>query len=214
MTDLYADLGIPRTASPEEVKKAHRRKVKETHPDKPGGSREKFAKVQRAYLVLSDQAKRQKYDTTGDEEVSQPDNREAQARELVAHMLQNAIQAFATNNFTEDIFIGFREKSVKPAIQKIKNDQASYRRQIERSTKFLAKVKRKKKGGFDLVKQLVDGMNAELHRNIARADEAVSIHERAIEIISEYEYQFEQQQMVRINVFTANSSWFSTSTQG
>ena len=32
MTDLYQDLGIPRTASPEEVKKAHRRKVKESQP--------------------------------------------------------------------------------------------------------------------------------------------------------------------------------------
>ncbi len=211
MTDLYADLGIPRTASPEDVKKAHRRKAKETHPDKPGGSREKFAKVQRAYLVLSDTAKRQKYDTTGDEEVSQPDNREAQAREIVAHMLQNAIQASDQTVFREDIFTGFRERAMKPAIQKIRNDQASYRRQIERNEKFLAKVKRKKKGGIDLVKNLIDGMNAELHRNIARADEAISFHERALEIIAEYEFEFEKQQQVQFYATAVNSqtgSWF------
>ena len=213
MTDLYADLGILRTASAEEVKKAHRRKVKETHPDKQGGSKEKFAKVQRAYLVLSNAAKRQKYDTTGDEEADRPDNIEAQAREIVAHMLQNAIQASGQTIFREDIFAGFREKSVKPAIRKIRSDQASYRRQIERNEKFLTKVKRKKRGGFDLVKQLVDGMTAELHRSIARADEAIAIHERALAIVAEYEYEFEQSHMVTFNV-RPGSSFFGTSSTG
>ena len=43
---LYDDLGIAAGASLSDVKSAHRRRAKETHPDKEGGSREAFDKVQ------------------------------------------------------------------------------------------------------------------------------------------------------------------------
>ncbi len=49
--DPFTILGISRNASPEEIRRAYRRKVRETHPDQ-GGSPEEFRKVQTAYECL------------------------------------------------------------------------------------------------------------------------------------------------------------------
>lgn len=61
---LYEDLGVPRDASPEDIKKAYRTLARTHHPDK-GGDAEKFKKVQEAYETLSDPEKRQNYDQFG-----------------------------------------------------------------------------------------------------------------------------------------------------
>ena len=66
--DLYEILGVPRTATPDEVKKAYRRLAKQYHPDvNPGNkaSEEKFKEVSAAFEVLSDAEKRKLYDEFG-----------------------------------------------------------------------------------------------------------------------------------------------------
>ena len=68
-TDYYKTLGVARTASGEEIKKAHRKLARKFHPDlNPGDkkSEEKFKEIQQAYDVLSDEDKRKKYDQYGD----------------------------------------------------------------------------------------------------------------------------------------------------
>lgn len=61
MTDYYSVLGVPRSASPEDIKKAYRRLASQHHPDK-GGDTQKFQEIQAAYDVLSDPNKRSQYD--------------------------------------------------------------------------------------------------------------------------------------------------------
>ena len=64
-TDLYKLLGLPREATQDDIRKAHRKLVREYHPDANPGDRsseELFREVQRAYEVLSDPEKRQDYD--------------------------------------------------------------------------------------------------------------------------------------------------------
>ena len=63
--DLYRLLGLPRGASQEDVRKAHRRLVRMYHPDANSGdnsTEERFKEVQHAYEVLSDPRKRWEYD--------------------------------------------------------------------------------------------------------------------------------------------------------
>ena len=59
--DLYTVLGVPRSASPEEIKKAYKKKAMQHHPDK-GGDPDQFRKVTEAYDVLSNSDKRNAYD--------------------------------------------------------------------------------------------------------------------------------------------------------
>lgn len=63
--DYYNLLGVARTATPDEIKRAYRRLAHKYHPDKAGGNEEQFKEVNEAYQVLSDQEKRSQYDQFG-----------------------------------------------------------------------------------------------------------------------------------------------------
>ena len=68
--DYYATLGVPRDASPEDIKKAFRQLARQYHPDvaKDKASAEtKFKEINEANEVLSDPEKRRKYDRLGDD---------------------------------------------------------------------------------------------------------------------------------------------------
>lgn len=63
--DYYEVLGVSKSASADEIKKAFRKAAIEHHPDKEGGNEEKFKEVNEAYEVLKDDKKRQRYDQFG-----------------------------------------------------------------------------------------------------------------------------------------------------
>jgi DnaJ-class molecular chaperone len=66
--DYYKTLGVPRTASQAEIKKAFRKLARESHPDKHAGDKvaeRRFKEINEANAVLSDPAKRSKYDQFG-----------------------------------------------------------------------------------------------------------------------------------------------------
>lgn len=67
-TDYYQVLGVPKTATQDEIKKAYRKLAMKYHPDKASGDKEaeeKFKSVNEAYEVLGDPERRKKYDELG-----------------------------------------------------------------------------------------------------------------------------------------------------
>ena len=68
---LYDILGVPKTSTAEEIKKAYRKLALLKHPDKcPGDEKaaDNFQQLQKAYSILSDPKKRERYDKFGDDE--------------------------------------------------------------------------------------------------------------------------------------------------
>ncbi len=67
--EYYKILGVAKTASADEIKKAYRKLALKYHPDKNPGSKEaeaKFKEINEAYAVLSDEKKRKEYDMYGE----------------------------------------------------------------------------------------------------------------------------------------------------
>ena len=65
-TAFYKILGVEKTATKDEIRKAYKTLIRTEHPDK-GGDKEKFQKIQLAYETLSDEGKRKVYDEYGEE---------------------------------------------------------------------------------------------------------------------------------------------------
>ena len=69
MSDYYQLLEVDRGAGPEEIKRAYRRLARQYHPDHNGNdpaAAERFKEINKAYSVLSDPDKRQRYDAYGE----------------------------------------------------------------------------------------------------------------------------------------------------
>ncbi|MFA5087218.1 MAG: molecular chaperone DnaJ [Candidatus Paceibacterota bacterium] len=63
--DYYKILGVSKTSSADEIKKAYYKLAHQFHPDKKGGNEEKFKEINEAYQILSDKEKRAQYDQFG-----------------------------------------------------------------------------------------------------------------------------------------------------
>ncbi|OGE85579.1 MAG: molecular chaperone DnaJ [Candidatus Doudnabacteria bacterium RIFCSPHIGHO2_02_FULL_46_11] len=68
--DYYEILGVPRTASPDEVKKAYRKLAHQHHPDTGKGDEARFKEVNEAYSVIGNADKRSQYDRFGNADFS------------------------------------------------------------------------------------------------------------------------------------------------
>lgn len=112
--DLYATLGVKKTATKQEIKKAYRQKAKDTHPDKnPGVDTEtaatQFREIAEAYEVLSDEKSRRTYDRTGKTEREHNDDRNNQ-RSQQANRRQS-------NGWNFGNFWNFNQQRQKPGVR-------------------------------------------------------------------------------------------------
>ena len=193
--DYYETLGVERTASPEEIKKAYKRMVKKHHPDRAANDEERVARnksmvlINRAYEALSDPKKREHYDRTGGD--APKDSIEQQALQVIFQILSAMLnQAPETANF----ITGMR-KQLHHNKRSIGEGKANLERQIRKTEKQRKCIKRKKKinaigkveEGPNLLDQIFEQRIQQMQKQIADIPEAIKIADKALEILKDYE---------------------------
>lgn len=187
MADLYAALGIDPDASPAEVKAAHRRRAKQTHPDREGGNREAFDRVQRAYGILSDHSKRAKYDETG-VEMDMPENlEESQALTILSQKLANLVGNEQINPRIVDILTHLKREMAEEA-QQARAEKVKSERQITRAQEFQKRLK-VKEGETNRLTQVIESQITAHRGRIEAVDAALRVYEIAQALAADYLYE-------------------------
>ena len=184
MKNPYDTIGVPPDATPEQVKAAYRQTVKKAHPD-AGGTGEQFREVQKAWLVLSDPARRRKYDQTGVVDDDRPTDQVSRAMtdaiKLVSSMLGQAAAGFDVVELAVEQAKRHRETDRK-------NAQVT-RQRLAIALDMAAKIRRK--GGNETENHISTALRnmAEQGKLEVAAHEASCEHWQAvIEVLQGYEW--------------------------
>lgn len=205
MTGLYDELGIDADASLSDVKKAHRRRAKETHPDKEGGSRDEFDKVQRAYLVLSDPKRRESYDRTGEVDDMPADTDQAEAMMVLAPKFS----AIVGNPNNDPRYVQLA-KIMKMMVQE---DMRAARGAVVEGTKAKARLEQfgkrltSKDGQPNHLAGTITNMIAQHQQGITKAERHIRIFEIALGLAEFYEYLADAPSMQNMYGNRPPSSW-------
>lgn len=188
---LYADLGVDPDASGDELRKAHRKAVNRTHPDK-GGNREDFEKVQHAYLILRDPKTRQRYDETGEHD-AQPDNELAEIGTILVGAFDQAMTESSGRFAVSDLIA-----STRVLLARRKADAANQRKILDEAIQNFTKVRDRlsfKGGGADILVSSLNAKIAEGKRMQAAFSGEIEKIERAEAYAADYGYRFDPSPM-------------------
>lgn len=181
MKNLYEDLGVASGATKDAIKKAYRRKAQKSHPDK-GGNQEEFQMVKHAYEILSDDARRARYDECGDE--SAPQEMESQAMTSIAALVMQCIDKSDVKY--EDIIAKVR-RMIDGNITEMKKTKIQITARITKLEGFSKRLKtsadENKIAAFALHEsQQMKGM-------LQNADDQISVLNEMLDILKSYEYR-------------------------
>lgn len=187
---LYEILGIDKTATKEDIKKAYHKKAQETHPDKEGGSQEAFLEVSRAYKILSDEEKRQNYDETGDES----EDRELNPRHMV---LQIFLEVIANPGFNPKIVDAFEatKQTIELRQKQIKVEMGKNSQQKTKYEEILSRLEK----APDTLKYMVEDLvrrHGEMHEQFIKN---LNIGVEMLEILKEFKYRVDTQDVMNNN---------------
>lgn len=189
---LYDDLGVPPDASADEIKAAGRAASKRYHPDRPGGDQEKFDAARKALTVLSDPARREWYDRTGEAKLG--NDPEADELREAGQMLMNGMVAVISNPQTDpdacDVMAQLRAHLDREA-GGLANAKREHAKGLERIGKFAKRLK-VKEGSDDPVGQMLRAQQAAIQQGLATVERSTRVIAKAREILKAYSYTFER----------------------
>lgn len=184
----YDLLDLPKEATPDQIKKAYRKKAKSAHPD-AGGDPEAFNALARGAAVLLDPARRDKFDRTGEFD-DKPDHQQAEVMQLLSQIVANVIQTpldLAKNDVPEVMRLRLRED-----LRIVGENIESLNRAAKRLDELMLRMKPKKPGQGvplpDLIAKHQQGVAMEREKLLAKA----RVYELAIETIDGHDYEFDK----------------------
>jgi curved DNA-binding protein CbpA len=192
--DPYKIFGIDRDADLETIKRAHREKAKQYHPDNNPGDDEAaaaFLACQRAFEILSDPERRKRYDRTGADS-DRVDTRDSEALELLMTMFDKAVQPQIDSPMPiggTDFIASFRF-GLQRLRNAIEDDTKPIRRKLERANYLAARFKITK-GKTNVFKTRLEAMSKECDKQLAEFARRQAVIDRAEEILNDYRFETE-----------------------
>lgn len=186
--DPYKELGLGRAASDAEVKAAHRKAAKASHPDSSTGDRDKFERVTKAALVLRDPDRRKRYDETGElDDGPSVDQELLAAISLADQLLMAVIEQLDPDH--EDVI----DCAIFAGKKSIEVNQVTRQNEVKRKAKLerLAGRLKHKGRGRDYLASAMSDKVANAQQAINSAEKSIEVHERAIDILRQYSWEFD-----------------------
>jgi hypothetical protein len=187
MTDLYDKLGVPREATPEEIKTAYRHWARITHPD-AGGKAEDFKDIADAYAVLSNADRRARYDESGDTATVTEEMRHTEALNVIQAMMEQVLSQVGNGPVCNDVVAKMRD-AMQEAVTKIEADIDGMRQHIVRLAKFANRFHLKGDAVDNVLRTMVDFKISGLERRISDITKARDRHQAAAEILEDYSFE-------------------------
>ena len=191
MRNLYAILGISKSATPEEIRTAYRRRAKRLHPDQ-GGSVEAFGELALAYETLSDTDSRAHYDATGTVEPRNPDNLNAGAMEIIYQKL--GVVLYGGHELGSICVARVIEDAIKRDVAELEHQITSQMRAVERAKQLRSRLKCKSAAQESLVGRLLDWHELTAAHLIKKNERTMDVLSQSLNLLEEYglESEFEE----------------------
>jgi len=200
----YETLGVAPEATPEEVKRAFRKKASDAHPDREGGSTEQMQTVNKAFEILGDSEKRAHYDATGQDNLAP--SVEDEAKLMLMQLFSGALDADVL-----DVLAHVR-KILEQAASELSRMQREAKAKREKLVKRTGKVRAKQ--GDNLVQMLIDQKCSDLAQLILHMDRGLKINKAAMALLDAYEadppppVEVSPLQGARLQASQSTSTWF------
>ena len=188
----YDTLGVPPSADSATIKKAFRRKAKETHPDKTNGGPDAFKELNRAYQTLKDPDSRVHYDQYGeaaDKATTLREQAESQAATVLMAMVVGNAEAKTTD------MIAKCRTAIKKQIGFFRDKMRQAKRDHEKAIDTRKRLKHKKQGA-SVLEAALDQFVDKADRNVKALEFEVAKGEEMLLVLDDYEWEYEMEQQV------------------
>lgn len=189
--DLYRALGVDRGCSRAEVRRGYRRASKAAHPD-GGGSKERFALVRLAHDVLTDDARRARYDAEGVIEETAPDTRWALAMNMLAGVLDHVVSQSSRPEAVD--LVDLAKACLHEKIRQLDGQKAGFVATVAKWKRLERRFERRGEGEnmiAAIIRSKLDALGSMIGQCEAQAGQA----KQALELLSDYRFVVEKPEL-------------------
>jgi len=182
MPDLYETLGVPKDATPDQIKKAYRAKASIHHPDKAGGDTKQFQLVQTAYDTLKDPSKKAWYDQTGEAGVDEDKALWAEVEMLVVGLAERCSSAEYQNIL----------ETAKSQLRAHKSGRVQAAQQAKQALGNLNKVQARLSGKDSKLNEALGLRISQIEAQIHQLEHQQEMIDKQLTLLDNYEYHVDE----------------------
>lgn len=201
----YETLGIPPTASNQQIKSAYRRRARETHPD-AGGDGDVFALVSRAYAILMNPEARKRFDETGSiEDGPAPLTVRQRMIQLIVGMFNQALEVEGKRGTSLKHFplIKAMRDQMATNTKAVKENAAKHRKALTDRQLLLKRITRKD-DGQNLFADIIRDQIKQLEPVVKQAELDVLAMDMACDELLHYDNEVDLIQAMQMSQYGGN----------